>query len=138
GGFVRVTVTTQAPQVTRVSVMVAPASASADLTRDPAGSFSGTLAVPAGNQTVTASVWNGSTLVGTANGSAIVTEGQTANVSIDVPGSPALDHPPAITALTVSSNAVRIGDQVSLAVTAVDADNDPLSFSWSAAPAGCG
>ena len=140
GGYVRVTVTTQAPQVTRVSVAIAPTNASADLTRDPAGTFSGTLGVPAGPQTVTASAWNGSTLVGSGTGSAVIAAGQTADVSITVPGGtgPGPDHPPAITALTVSSNAVRVGDQVSLTVAAVDADGDPISFSWSAAPAGCG
>src|SRR5262249_30648440 len=94
GGYVRVTGTTQSSQVTRVSVTIAPANASADLSRDPAGTFSGTLGVSAGTQTVTASAWNGSTLVGSGTGSAVVTAGQTADVSITVPGgtSPGSDH----------------------------------------------
>ena len=144
GGFVAVTVTAQtaSAQITRVSVTVMPANASADLTRNPAGTFSGTLDVPVGAQTVTANAWAGTTLAGTGTGSALVVKGQTVQVFITVPDdtgpAPTPDHSPVITSLTASSNAVLSGDQVSLAATAMDADGDAITFSWTASPAGCG
>jgi hypothetical protein len=71
GGFVDVTVAAQTSSgaITRVSVAVSPANLSADLTRDPSGTFSGTLAVSPGSQTVTATAWAGMTQVGSGSGS---------------------------------------------------------------------
>jgi hypothetical protein len=119
-----------------------PANVSADLTRDPPGTFSGTLSVLAGAQTVTASAWAGTTLAGSGSGSVTVAKGQTAQLfiaTLDATGPAALpDHSPVVTSLAGSATAVALGDRVSLVVTAVDADGDAITFGWSAAPAGCG
>jgi hypothetical protein len=142
--FIRVVVAAQtsSAEITRVSVTVTPANASEDLTRDPAGTFSGTLSVPVGVQTVTASAWAGTTLAGSGSGSVTVTKGQTAQLfiaALDTTGpAPLPDHSPVVTSLAASATAVALGDHVSLVATAVDADGDAISFGWSAAPAGCG
>lgn len=142
--FVRVVVTalTSSARITRVSVTVTPASASADLAPDAAGTFSGTLSVPAGPQAVTASAWADARLVGSGSGSVLVASGQTAQLfiaALDVTGpAPVPDHSPVVTSLAVSATAVALGDQVSLTATAMDADRDAITFGWSALPAGCG
>jgi len=144
GGFVQVTVTAQTSGalITRVSVTVTPANVPVDLTRDTGGTFSGTLSAPAGSQTVTATVFAGTTQVGSGSGSTVVVAGQTVPLSITVSDgtgpAPGPDHSPAITALTQSSGSVLLGGQVSLSATAVDADNDAITYAWSAAPTGCG
>jgi hypothetical protein len=48
------------------------------------------------------------------------------------------EPPPVIQGVTASSTAVRLGDHVSLAVSAADPLSRPLSYVWSAHPAGCG
>ena len=144
GGFVQVTVIAQTSgaQITRVSVTVTPANVPVDLTPDTGGTFSGTLSAPAGSQTVTATVFAGTTQVGSGSGSTVVVAGQTVPLSITVSDgtgpAPGPDHSPAITALTQSSGSVLLGGQVSLSATAVDADNDAITYAWSAAPTGCG
>jgi len=129
-------------QITRVSVEVAPAGVSMDLARDPGGTFSGTLGVPVGVQTATATAWAGLTAVGTASGAVSVVKGETAQLSItvlDATGAPPQpDHSPVIVSLTASASAAALGDQLSLSAVATDADGDPISFAWTAAPAGCG
>jgi hypothetical protein len=129
-------------QITRVSLTVLPADISADLTRDPAGTFSGTVSLPVGAQTVTASAWAGITLAGTGAASVSVIKGQTAQLQItvlDATGpAPLPDHSPVVTSLAASATAVALGDHVSLVATALDADGDAITFAWSAAPAGCG
>jgi hypothetical protein len=133
---------TSSAQITRVSVTVTPADVSADLTRDPAGTFSGTLTVAAGAQTVTASAWAGTMLAGSGTGSVTVVKGRTATLlitALDVTGpAPLPNHSPVVTSLVASATAVALGDQVSLVATAMDADGDAITFGWSAAPAGCG
>lgn len=129
-------------EITRVTAAVQPAGASGDLARDPGGTFSGTFQVPAGNQTVTVTAWAGAAPVATGSGSAAVVKGQTARVSItaiDATGpAPGPDHSPVVTSLVASATAVAIGDQVALTADGLDADGDPMAWSWSAAPAGCG
>ncbi len=142
--FVRVIVSAQtsSAQITRVSVTDMPANVSADLIRDPAGTFSGTLSVPAGAQVVTASAFAGTTLAGSGSGSVTVATGHTAQLfitALDVTGpAPLPDHSPVVTSLAASATAVALGDHVSLVATAMDADGDAITFGWSAAPAGCG
>lgn len=129
-------------QITRVSVQVAPAGVSADLARDAGGTFSGTLSVPVGAQTVNATAWAGLTVAGTASGAVTVVKGQTAHLALtafDATGAPPQpDHSPVITSLTASAIAATVGDLLSLSATATDADGDAISFAWTAAPAGCG
>jgi hypothetical protein len=144
GASVRVVVAARALSgaITRVSVSVAPGDAAADLARGPDGTFSGTLGVPVGALTVTATAWSGTVVVGSGSGSITVSAGQTAQLfiaALDTTGPPPLpDHSPVITSLAASATAVAVGDQLTLAATAVDADADPITFGWSAAPAECG
>ncbi|ABC82556.1 SGNH/GDSL hydrolase family protein [Anaeromyxobacter dehalogenans] len=48
------------------------------------------------------------------------------------------EPPPVIQEVTASSTAVQVGDHVSLAASATDPRSRPLSYAWSAHPAGCG
>ena len=48
------------------------------------------------------------------------------------PPDPFVNSIPRIDAFTASANAIQPGESVSLAVTASDADNDPLTYAWSA------
>jgi hypothetical protein len=129
-------------QITRVSVEVAPADVSADLARDAGGTFSGTLSVPVGVQTVNATAWAGPAAAGTASGLVTVAKGGTAHLSItvlDATGTPPQpDHSPVIISLTASASSATVGDQLSLSAAASDADGDAISFAWTAAPGGCG
>src|SRR5689334_19915443 len=101
-------------QITRVSVQVTPAGVSADLARDAAGAFSGTLTVPVGPQTVDATAWAGLTVAGTASGAVTVVKGQTARLSLvalDATGAPPQpDHSPVIISLTASATVATVGD----------------------------
>ncbi|HEY6912156.1 MAG TPA: hypothetical protein VI356_22445 [Myxococcales bacterium] len=129
-------------QITRVSVQVVPAGVSADLSRDAGGTFSGTLSVPTGAQTVNATAWAGLSVAGTASAAVTVVKGQTARVAItilDATGAPPQpDHSPVITSLSASASAAIVGDRISLSAAATDADGDAISFLWTAAPSGCG
>jgi hypothetical protein len=142
--FLQVTVAAQtaSAQITGVSVTIDPAGFSRTLTPGAGGTFSGTFPVPAGTQTVTATAFAGPAVVGNGSGSAVVSKGGTTQllvVALDTTGpAPRPDHSPVITSLAASATAVRIGDPVLLTGTALDADGDPLTFSWSAAPVGCG
>lgn len=145
GGFVRVTAAAQTSmaQVTRVSVTAMPAGVSADLARGSAGTFSGTLGVPAGvAQVVTATAWSGDALVGSGSHSVTVAKGQTVQLAItalDVTGpAPLPDHSPVITALEVPAISVALGERLPVTATVLDSDGDPVTFAWSAAPEGCG
>jgi len=144
GASVRVVVTalTASASINRVSVTVTPGGAAADLTRGPDGTFSGTLGVPAGVVTVTASAWAGTVPVGSGTGSVTVSKGQTAQLfisAVDTTGpAPMPDHSPVITSLAASATTVAVGGQVALVATAIDADGDLITFGWIAAPAGCG
>lgn len=128
--------------VTRVAISVAPAGTSADLTLDQVtGAFSGTLALPVGAQVVTARAYAGATLVAEGSASVTVSGGQTLSVTIavlDVTGpEPTPDHSPVLTALSASVSTLDVGQTLTLSAAATDVDADPITFSWSASPAGC-
>ncbi len=128
--------------VTRVAISVAPAGTSADLTLDQAtGAFSGTLALPVGAQVITARAYAGATLVAEGSASVTVSGGQTLSVTIavlDVTGpEPTPDHSPVLTALSASVATLDVGQTLTLSAAATDVDADPITFSWSASPAGC-
>jgi uncharacterized protein DUF4038/collagenase-like protein with putative collagen-binding domain len=138
-----VTAQVSTSQVTRVSVTVTPAGMSADLAPGASSTFTGTFDVQAGvQQTVSATALAGTTVVATGTGTSTVAKGETAQLAItalDVTGpAPQPDHSPVITSLSASATTAFVGSQVSLAAAAIDADNDPITFAWSNAPAGCG
>src|SRR5689334_19642323 len=89
--------------VTRVVLEVQPAGIVQDAgSYDPvSGSFTGTLVVPVGPQTVTAKAYAGATLVGSASASVTVVSGTTAAVNLIVIDSraptPPSDRSPVIT-----------------------------------------
>src|SRR3954467_8630502 len=112
-GLVRVAISPEATAtgaITGVSVTVSPAGASANLTQGSPGTFSGNVAVPLGNQTVTATAVAGSTTVATGSATVTVTGGGTTPVAIkllDATGrTPGPDHSPVITSLQASATRV--------------------------------
>jgi hypothetical protein len=132
-----------AGQVSRVAVNVTPAGVTFDLTVDPLDPtrFTGTVSVPVGTQTVTATAFAGSTPVGTGTALVTVTKGahmQALITILDATGPlPGPDHSPVVTSL-VTPASVQVGDQPTLTATALDPDGDAMTFSWSASPSGCG
>lgn len=85
----------QASPGLRVSVTVAPYGISQDLRRAPWDyAYFGVLRVPAGDCTVTATAYSGSSAVGTASAKVTVTEGQTIPMSLVVQPTSLVDHAP--------------------------------------------
>jgi hypothetical protein len=143
GGHVQVVVQmlTASSSVTRVSLDISPAGISQDLTYTAAtSSFTGTLAVPVGAQTLTAKAWAGANLVGTGTASVTVVKNQTTQATITVLDStgpaPGPGHSPVITAFTAPATAM-VGDVNSCSATAMDMDGDTITYAWSATPSGC-
>jgi lysophospholipase L1-like esterase len=66
------------------------------------------------------------------------TLGGTVTSSTSNAASLTIDHAPVITALVASTTTAKVGDAIALTVTASDPDSQPLSYAWSAQPAGCG
>jgi Protein of unknown function (DUF4038)/Putative collagen-binding domain of a collagenase len=129
-------------QIDHVSAMVLPGGSPLTLMRDPSGTFSGSLTALAGPQTVEADAFLADgTQAGTGTSSTTVLKNQSVQLAIDVldvtGGAPVPDHSPVITSLLVPANA-RVGDELSLASTAMDADGDPIGYGWTASPVGCG
>jgi hypothetical protein len=143
-GHVLVTAQTEITSpLTRVTVSVAPANVTTDLTVDPQDPtrFTGTITVPVGTQTVTAEAFVANTKVGSGNASVTVTKDQHIQAFIrilDTSGPiPGPDHSPVVTSLVTPAFA-QVGDPLTLTATAQDADHDALSFSWVASPVSCG
>jgi len=133
---------TTSGQITSVSATLLPSGTPTPLNQDPSRTYSGTITAPVGVQTVRADAFAaGQVLVGTGSGSTTVVKNQQVPLSInvlDLTGPAAVpDHSPVITSLTAPPTA-RLGDQLNLAGTAMDADNDAITYGWTASPAGCG
>lgn len=134
---------TAVAQITRVTVTTSLSSVPTDLSVDAGnpGRFTGTLVVPVGTQTVTAQAFNGNVQVGIGSATVTVTKGgsQLAQITIlDATGpAPGPDHSPVVTSL-VTPVFVQVGDASTLTASAMDADGDPVSFSWAASATGCG
>ncbi len=149
GVAVDATALVDAAQVTRVSVEVTaanpaadPSVVSQDLAFDAAAkTYEGTVVVAPGARVVTVDVWAGATRVGTGSAPVTVVKDQLAHVQITVVdttgGPPVPDHAPVILTFTVASTAASVGDSVAVAATGWDQDGDPLSWAWTASPAGC-
>jgi hypothetical protein len=138
-GSAQVSALTQASGVTRIAVEVQPANVKQDLTFDAgAASFSGTLEVTAGSQTFTARAFRGAgateTLVGSDSQTVTIRAGVTAVVRftiLDASGAaPAPGHAPIITSATASNTHPVVGEAVTLSMSAVDPDGDPISYAW--------
>lgn len=133
---------TAGPQITRVTVTIA-GVIQQDLAVDPQEPtrFFGAIVVPVGTHTVRADAFAGSTPVGSGSAVVTVTKGvqlQAQIAILDTTGpAPGPDHSPVITSL-VAPLALQVDDQSPLSATATDADNDAMTFSWQASPAGCG
>lgn len=134
---------TATAQITRVTVTVAPAGGTFDLTANPQepGTFTARIAVPVGTLTLTARAFSGTTPVGTGTATVSLTKGaqlQAFITILDATGpAPVPDHSPVVTSLVVPG-AAEVGDQTTVNATAMDGDGDQMSFSWDASPAGCG
>jgi Protein of unknown function (DUF4038)/Putative collagen-binding domain of a collagenase len=131
-----------ATAISRVSVAASPASVSADLQAQPGGLFTGSLHLPVGPQTLTATAWNGTQAAGTGSAAVTVLQNQVVQVSLTIldGSTPASvpDHSPVITSLVVSASTLAVGASATSTAAAFDADGDPLAYAWSASPAGCG
>jgi hypothetical protein len=128
-------------QITRITLTVSPENLSQDLTYNPSdASFTGSITVPAGDHTVTATAYVGTTVVGTATAPVTVTRNQTASVTLTIRDGPAPvpGYGPVVSTLTVPQTRVGIGDQVNVSVTTLESDSSPMSIVWSNAPSGCG
>lgn len=130
--------------ITHVRVTITPAAVTRDLTVDPQDPtrFTGTFAVPAGTQVVAVEAFSaGERSVGTGTATVTVLKNATAQAQIrvfDATGPvTGPDHSPVVTSLVTPTSA-QVGDQLPVNATAFDADQDPMTFSWAASPAGCG
>jgi len=147
-GFIeaRVQTLTRSGDITRVTVTIPAASVTVDLTRDASdttgSTFKGTITVPTGTWIVHAEAFAGTTKVAAGDSSQVlVSKGQTTQAALtllDLTGpAPMPDHSPVITSLVVPANA-QVGDTPPLTSAAMDADGDPITYAWTATPAGCG
>ncbi|HEY6912155.1 MAG TPA: hypothetical protein VI356_22440 [Myxococcales bacterium] len=135
---------TAATLITHVRVTITPAAVTRDLTVDPQAPtrFTGSFAVPAGTQVVAVEAFTtGEKSVGTGAATVTVLKGATVQAQIrifDATGPvTGPDHSPVVTSLVTPTSA-QVGDQLPVSATAFDADQDPMAFSWTASPAGCG
>lgn len=135
---------TAAPQITHVRVTITPAAVTRDLTVDPADPtrFAGTFSVPVGTQIVSVEAFAaGETSLGRGTATVAVQKNATVQAQIRILDStgpaPGPDHSPVVTSL-VTPAAAQVGDQVPVNATAMDADQTPMTFAWTASPAGCG
>jgi hypothetical protein len=135
---------TSAAQITHVRVTITPAAITRDLTVDPQdpARFTGTFSVPVGTQSVAVEAFSaGDKSVGTGTATVTVLKGATVQAQIrifDATGAATgPDHSPVVTSLVTPTTA-QVGDQLPVNATAMDADQDPMTFSWSASPANCG
>jgi hypothetical protein len=135
---------TSAEEITHVRVTITPAAITQDLTVDPQDPtrFTGTFSVPVGTHTVAVEAFSGGEKsLGTGSASVTVQKSATVQAQIEILDAtgpaPGPDHSPVVTSLVTPTSA-QVDDQLVLAATAVDEDGDPMTFSWTASPAGCG
>lgn len=98
-----------------------------------AGRFDVEATAPAGQTTIVATARAQGTVIGTAETALELNADITALVYLLVPDARPTsggDHPPAITSLIVPSTTLVVGDRLKLTATAVDLDQDPLSYRW--------
>ncbi len=132
--------------VTRITVAVQPANVVRDLSAaeydETTGAFATILTVPAGTQTISVTAYAGTTSVGTASAQVTGPAGATATVHLTIIDSreqpPGPDRAPIITSFVVPVAALEVGASTAVSASATDLDGDPVSFAWTAAPAGCG
>jgi hypothetical protein len=122
--------------ITSIGLEAQPANVTRDLTYDASNAtFSGSIMLPAGNQTLTARAYMGNKLAGQGTATVTIAAGQTAGVVMRILDTsapdPMVDVPPAITTVTASTIQPAIGEAVTMSVSAADANGDPLSYAWS-------
>ncbi len=126
-------------EITRLEVEVQPANIVRDISEVRTGQFEGTLVLPIGNQTFTARAFTGGesdeVQIGEGSAQVAIETGVTAEVQITVYDSTgSVDppvHAPVITLLSASKVDPVIDEEITLEVTAIDPDDDELTYSWS-------
>lgn len=124
-----------------VKVSASPAGTSSDLTFDAeTGRYAGSMSLPPGLQTLTVEALSDTDddgeleVVAIGSGQASVVENQTASVVVVLmdltPPPPVPDHRPIVTSAGVSNANPAPGETVSVWVSAVDVDEDPITFLW--------
>ncbi len=127
---------TPANLLSRVAIEIQPAGILTDLTFDQAsGTFSGQLAVPAGEQTISAQAFAGPhVLAGEGTVVANVQSGIETNVFLrilDVTGRlPLPDNGPVILSLVANPQTTVVGELGELSIHAVDPDGDVVGYRW--------
>lgn len=124
------------PAITRVQIEVQPAAVYQSLAYNSAtGEYTGTVVVPSGTQTITASAYAGAELVGSGSATVVVSNHGAASVVIKILDNSTTptpqDHGPIITSATATSVFPLVGEVISLQVTAIDPDSDPIAYQWS-------
>jgi len=124
--------------VTRVTVTALPSEVTHTLLPDPtAGTFSGTFWFPPDTRTLVGRAWRDTVRVG--EGLAPFTPPHVVIPILDLTDPPPpVDRAPVITELWPKESTLDVGGTATLVASAQDPDGDPLTFSWSAAPVGCG
>jgi acylphosphatase len=146
GGKISIQADLSAMAATRavlVTVDAQPAKVTAELALDAeTGHFVGSIDLPAGPQALTVQAWldndGDGTLEVVAAGSAeaVVTMDQVASVLVVLldmsPPPPVPDHAPILTSAGLSNRRPLVNEAVSLWVSAVDVDEDPIAYLWEA------
>lgn len=125
-----------------VKVDASPAGLTTELAFDAeTGRFAGSMSLPAGLQTLSVQALSDINadgeleVVALGSGQASVAENQTASVVVVLmdltPPPPVPDHRPIITSAGVSNANPQPGETVSIWVSAVDVDEDPMTYFWS-------
>ena len=130
---------TEADDITRVEVEIQPANVIQDLAETGSDTYARTFILPVGFQTFTARAYAGSGAeeeqVGEGSAQATIETNQTSNVEItilDTTGAPANpSHAPVITSLTASKTNPVVDESITLEVTAIDPDDDEMTYVWS-------
>lgn len=132
-------VAVQASALTRLggitSVVVTSGNVTAGLTFDSSSQhFTGSLALPVGDQTLTVQMFAQDQLVGSGSANVTIVAGKTAAVSVrvlDATGSQAqLDAGPYIISLSTPSTSTVLGQPLTLTAKAVDANGDAIAYAW--------
>lgn len=132
---VRLTARSGGPSITRVQVEVEPAGLFQALTYDTAsGDYLGSIVVPTGPQTVTATAYSQTTLVGTGTTTVNVSSRGPTSIVIKILDNStppaAQDHGPVITAVSASNTSPGVNEVINVSVTAIDPDGDAVAYEW--------
>lgn len=132
---VSISAMTSSQAITSITIEAQPANIIRDLAYNKtAATFSGSLMLPAGTQTLTARAYVDTQAVGQGAATVTIVAGQTASVFLKIldtsAPTPMPDSSPGIVALVLSTTRPTVGQPVTMSVSAADPNGDPLSYAW--------